>query len=105
MTAYQKTENLLRNYGAYQLSIKLGGKCNLTKACVDRIDGALASLSGKKYIDIIKMHYVDKMTMEAIAEHYDISVVATYAQKKKLINALKNILCSEDAIKELLQSE
>lgn len=105
MNAYQKTENLLRNYGAYKLSIELGYPCRLTRACLERIDTAIESLSNRKYIGIIRMHYIEKMTMEAIAEAYDISVVTTYAQKKKLINALKNILFSEDAIRELLQSE
>ena len=49
------------------------------------------------------MHYIDGLTMERIAEIYDISLVTAYAQKKKLIHKLKNILCSEDAIRELLK--
>ena len=74
----------------------------LTRKCVDHIDEALACLGGDKYIGIVVMHYIEGQTMEYIAEVYDISTVAAYSQRKRLINKLASILCSEEAIKELL---
>ena len=98
MGAYEKCEMLLKNYNNYKLS---DGK--IAKKCVDRIDKAIASLNNEEYIGIITMHYIDRMTMERIAEIYDISLVTAYAQKKKIIHQLKNILCSDEAIRELLK--
>ena len=104
MGAYEKCENLLKNYNDYKLGIAVNnGK--VARKCVDKIDKAIASLNDEQYIGIITMHYIDRLTMERIAEIYDISLVTAYAQKKKLIHKLKNILCSDEAIKEILGNE
>lgn len=97
MDSYQKCDRLLKNYNDYKLS---DGK--LARKCVKRIDNALNALKSEKYIGIITMYYIGGLTMETIAEVYDISTVTAYAQKKKLIHKLKTILCSDEAIKELL---
>ena len=102
MDAYEKCEKLLKNYSNYKLGLAVAnGK--ITRKCVDKIDKAIVSLKDEEYIGIITMHYIDRLTMERIAEVYDISLVTAYAQKKKLIHKLKNILCSDEAIKELLR--
>lgn len=102
MTAYQKCENLLKNYNNYKMGIEIdNGK--LAKRCVDKVDKAIAFLKNEKYIGIITMHYIDGLTMERIAEVYDISTVAVYSQRKRLIHKLASILCSEEAIRELLR--
>ena len=102
MGAYEKCEKLLKNYNNYKLGIDItNGK--IAKKCVEKIDKAIASLNNEQYIGIITMHYMDMLTMERIAEVYDISLVTAYAQKKKLIHKLKHILCSDEAIKELLR--
>ena len=102
MDAYEKCENLLKNYNNYKLGLAVNnGK--VARKCVDKIDKAIASLNDEQYIGIITMHYIDRLTMERIAEVYDISLVTAYAQKKKLIHKLKNILCSDEAIRELLK--
>ena len=102
MSAYEKCENLLKNYNSYKLGLAVNnGK--VARKCVDKIDKAIASLNNEQYIGIITMHYIDRLTMERIAEVYDISLVTAYAQKKKLIHKLKNILCSDEAIRELLR--
>lgn len=103
MTAFQKCENLLRNYNNFKISLEHNAD-EVTQRCVNKIDRAIESLSNDKYIGIITMHYIDRLTMERIAEIYDISTVAAYKRKKKLINRLKNILCSNEAIAEILQS-
>ena len=102
MGAYEKCEKLLKNYNNYKLGLAMdNGK--ITGRCVDKIDKAINFLSDEKYIGIITMHYMDKLTMERIAEIYDISLVTAYAQKKKLIKQLETILCSDDSIRELLR--
>ena len=102
MSAYEKCENLLKNYNSYKLGLAVNnGK--VARKCVEKIDKAIASLNNEEYIGIITMHYIDRLTMERIAEVYDISLVTAYAQKKKLIHKLKNILCSDEAIRELLR--
>ena len=102
MDAYEKCEKLLKNYSNYKLGLAVAnGK--ITRKCVDKIDKAIVSLKDEEYIGIITMHYIDRLTMERIAEVYDISLVTAYAQKKKLIHKLKNILCSDEAIRELLR--
>ena len=102
MGAYEKCENLLKNYNNYKLGLAVNnGK--VARKCVEKIDKAIASLNNEKYIGIITMHYIDRLTMERIAEVYDVSLVTAYAQKKKLVHKLKNILCSDEAIRELLR--
>ena len=102
MGAYEKCENLLKNYNDYKLGIAIDNS-KTAKKCVDKIDKATVSLKDEEYIGIITMHYIDRLTMERIAEVYDISLVTAYAQKKKLKKKKKNILCSDEAIRELLK--
>ena len=100
MGAYEKCEKLLKNYNNYKLGLAVDdGK--IAKKCVDKIDKAIASLKDEEYIGIITMHYIDRLTMERVAEVYDISLVTAYAQKKKLIHKLKNIICSDEVLSEV----
>lgn len=102
MGAYEKCEKLLKNYNNYKLGLAVdGGK--IARKCVNKIDKAISCLKDEEYIGIITMHYIDRLTMESIAEVYDVSLVTAYAQKKKLIHKLKKILCSDEAIRELLR--
>ena len=102
MSAYEKCEMLLKNYNNYKLGLTMdNGK--VTKRCVKMIDKALEALKDEPFICIITMHYIDGISMERIAEVCYISNVTAYKQKKKLIHKLKNILCSDEAIKELLR--
>ena len=73
-----------------------------TKRLFARLDKAIESLQGEEFIGIITMHYLDRLTMERIAEIYDISLVTAYAQKKKMIKKIANIALSDDVIKEIL---
>lgn len=101
MDSFHKCEKLLINYNNYKLGLELdGGK--VAKKCIEKIDRAIDSLENEPYIELITMHYINKLTMERIAEIYDVSLVTVYAQKKKLVRKLACILCSDDSIKELL---
>jgi DNA-directed RNA polymerase specialized sigma subunit len=73
-----------------------------TKRLFARLDKAIEFLEDEEFIGIITMHYLDKLTMERIAEIYDISLVTAYAQKKKMIKKIANIALSDDVIKEIL---
>lgn len=104
MSAYEKCEMLLKNYNNYKLGLTVDdGK--IAKRCVKMIDKALEALKDEPFICIITMHYIDGISMERIAEVCYISNVTAYKQKKKLIHKLKNILCSDEAIKEMLKDE
>ena len=104
MSAYEKCEMLLKNYNNYKLGLTVDDS-KIAKRCVKMIDKALEALKDESFICIITMHYIDGISMERIAEVCYISNVTAYKQKKKLIHKLKNILCSDEAIKEMLKDE
>lgn len=100
--SFRKCELLLKNYNDFKLGLELGND-EETKRLFARLDKAIESLKDEKFIGIITMHYFDRLTMERIAEIYDISVVTAYAQKKKMIKKIANIVLSDDVIKEILR--
>ena len=101
MSAYEKCEILLKNYNNYKLGLTTdSGK--VAKKLVKKIDKALDALKDEPFICIITMHYIDGISMERIAAICYISNVTAYKKKKMLIHKLKHILCSDEAIKELL---
>ena len=92
---------LLKNYNNYKLGLTTdSGK--VAKKLVKKIDKALDALKDEPFICIITMHYIDGISMERIAAICYISNVTAYKKKKMLIHKLKHILCSDEAIKELL---
>ena len=101
--SFRKCELLLKNYNDFKLGLELGND-EETKRLFARLDNAMESLRDEEFIGIISMHYFDRLTMERIAEIYDISLVTAYAQKKKMIKKIANIVLSDDAIKEILKS-
>lgn len=93
---------LLKNYNNYKLGLTTdSGK--VARELVKKIDKALEALKDEPFICIITMHYIDGISMERIAEICYISNVTVYKKKKMLIHKLKHILCSDEAIKELLR--
>ena len=99
--SFRKCELLLKNYNDFKLGLELGND-EETKRLFARLDNAMESLRDEEFIGIISMNYFDRLTMERIAEIYDISLVTAYAQKKKMIKKIANIILSDDAIKEIL---
>lgn len=95
-TAYQKTEELLRNYNAFVESDQ-----PYTRKLVKKIDEALDSIKGDIYYEIIPMVYFEGDTREAIAEYFDTTVTTISRNKNRLVNKLKVRLCSDDVIYEL----
>lgn len=101
--SFKKCELLLKNYNSFKMGLELGND-EETKRLFERLDKAIELLKDEEFIGIITMHYLDKITMEYIAELYDISTVTAYAQKKKLIRKIADIILSDEAIKEILNS-
>lgn len=95
-TAYEKTEELLRNYNAFKKSDQ-----PYTIKLVKKINDALDMIMDDLYFDVITMYYFEKKTREEIAEQYDTTVTTISRNKTRLINKLKPILFSDDVIYEL----
>jgi DNA-directed RNA polymerase specialized sigma subunit len=95
-TAYEKTEELLRNYNAFKDSDQ-----PYTIKLVKKINAALFTIKDDIYYDIIPMYYFDGETREMIAEYYDTTVTTISRNKTRLINKIKPILFSDDVIYEL----
>ena len=95
-TAFQKTEEVIRNYNAFCKSDQ-----PYAKALVEQIDKALEELNDDPYKDIISLYYIDELTREEIAEQYNTTVSTISRNKTRLINRLKAVLFSDDMIMEL----
>lgn len=96
-TAFQKTEELLRNYNTF----KMVKDRKSTKKIVQKIEEALDDISNDIYFDIIPMFYFDNRTREDIADHFNTSTKTITRNKNKLVNQLKLRLFSDDVIYEL----
>ena len=85
-TAFQKTEEILRNYNELKKSYSEDGTA---KKFVDIIDKALKGLLDDIYYDIIPMIYFEKLSREQVAEYFDTTVTTISRNKRRLINKLK----------------
>lgn len=95
-TAYQKTEELLKNYNQF-----LNSDQPYTKKLVCKIKEALQEIENDVYYEIIPLWYFDKETRESIAEHFNTTVTTISRNKNRLVNRLKVTLFSDDVIYEL----
>ena len=95
-TAYQKTEELLRNYEDFKKSDQ-----PYAQKLVKRIDAALHDIKNDIYYDVIPLYYFDGNTREFVAEYFDTTVTTVSRNKTKLINKLKVKLFSDEVIYEL----
>ena len=95
-TAYQKTEELLRNYNAF-----LESDQPYTQKLIEKVEHALDEIKDDIYYGIIPMCYFYDKTREEIAEHYDTTVTTVSRNKTRLVNKLKSYLFSDDVIYEL----
>lgn len=94
-TAYEKTEELLRNYNAFKKSDQ-----PYTVKLVKKIDAALNTIKDDIYYEIIPMYYFENKTREVIAEYFNTTVTTISRNKTRLINKIKPILFSDDVIYE-----
>lgn len=95
-TAFQKTEELLRNYYAFTKSDQ-----PYTKKLVEKIDNALEEIKDDPYAEIISLFYVADHTREEIAEQFNTTVTTISRNKTRLVEKLKAYLFSDETIEEL----
>ena len=98
VTAYQKTEHILRSYP----DIKAGySEDGTAQKFVGIVDNAMHTLLDDLYYDIIPMIYFEKKTREDVAEYFDTSVTTISRHRVRLVNKLKLLLFSDEAVIEL----
>ena len=95
-SAFQKTEELLKNYNAFNESDQ-----PYTIKLVEKINAALEDIKDDPYFDIIPMSYFEDCTREEIAEKFNTTVTTVSRNKTRLVNVLKSYLFSDDVIYEL----
>lgn len=67
----------------------------------ERIEKALKAVENDYYYEIIKCKYFNKMTLEQIAEIFDINTSVVSRHRQRLINEIKGFLFPEEYVKEL----
>lgn len=96
--AFQKTEQVLRNYEELKRSHSEDGTAN---KFVNIINDALKSIEDDDYYDIIPMIYFEGQSREDIAELFDVTVTTISRNKTRLINKLKTLIFADDVVKEI----
>ena len=96
--AFEKTEQLLKNYNQLKKSYSEDGTA---KKFVDIVDKALQELYDDLYYDIIPMMYFEGQSRESIAEYFDTTVTTISRNKKRLVEKLKCLIFADDVIYEL----
>lgn len=99
LSAYRKTEELLRNYPKWK-NIEVD-KNQLTKKLMKILDKELEALRDDPYYEIIPMIYFENQTREEVAEYFDVNCRTVTRNKNRLVNQLKVVLFSDDVITEL----
>lgn len=102
ISAFKKTERLLKNYNKYKLAVENDPDNTLkTKKLINIIDRALKSIETDQYYSIIEMYYFEHKTREEIAEFYDCEVKTITRNKRRLLDEIRIILFSDTTIEEL----
>lgn len=95
-SAYEKTEELLRNYNTFKESDQ-----PYTQKLIANIDAALNEIKDDIYYDVIPLTYFKNKTRENIAEIFNTTERTISRNKGRLVNQLKVRLFSDDVIYEL----
>ena len=99
-TAFQKTEEILRNYPTFK---KIKDQPYTVKL-VKQIEEALEEIRDDPYYDIIPMYYFEDETRENIALTLETTVRTVARNKRRLIDYLKVKLFSDSCIYEIFLS-
>ena len=99
-TAFQKTEEILRNYPTFK---KIKDQPHTVKL-VKQIEEALVEIRDDPYYDIIPMYYFEGETRENIALTLETTVRTVARNKRRLIDYLKVKLFSDSCIYEIFLS-
>ena len=95
-SAYQKTEELLKNYNIFLKSDQ-----PFTQKLIEKLNESLCSIEDDSYYEIIPMIFFEHRSREEAAEYYDTTVTTISRNKNRLVNRLKKLLFSDDVIFEL----
>lgn len=95
-TAFQKTEELLKDYTVLKDSEDLQAK-----KIVKKIDDILLEMKNEPYIKIIELYYFKGYTIKSVSEEMGTSTRTIMRNKAKLINKFKLKLFTDDVIYEL----
>lgn len=95
-TAFQKTEELLKNYNILKRS-----KEPTTKKMITKLNEALKEIKDDQYYEIITMTYFENQTREYIAEYFNTTTTTVTRNKNRLINKLKIMIFSDETIREM----
>ena len=99
-SAFQKTEEILRNYPTFK---KIKDQPYTVKL-VKQIEEALEEIRDDPYYDIIPMYYFEGETRENIALTLETTVRTVARNKRRLIDYLKVKLFSDSCIYEIFLS-
>ena len=97
--AYKKTEELLKSYKDMKAIPPEEGSS--AYIMLRKVDEALEVLENDDYCGLIQMIYEDGKTREECAEFYGVEPVTISRNKKRLVDRVKNIIFSDDVIREL----
>lgn len=76
----------------------------VTRYFIKVIDSALLKITNDPYYDLIVLLYFEGKTREEIADYYSCDTSTVWRNKRRLVNQLKIILFSDDAITEMFYS-
>lgn len=96
-TAFEKTEELLRDYPVFKEITDQ----EYTVKLVNKVNQALKKISGDPYFDVIRMFYFEQFTREWIACEFGCTETTISRNKTRLVNQLKVMLFSDEVIFEL----
>lgn len=100
MSAFEKTEEVLKNYNNYKKAAKNDDNIK-TKRLVKIIKDALKTIENDTYYDIIEQFYFKGKTREDISEYFNCDVKTISRNKRRLINQIKVMIFSDETINEI----
>lgn len=97
--AFKKTEELLKTYK--ELKTIEPDPESMSGKMLRKLEEALDSLQDDDYSGLVEMIYFDGATREECAEFYGVEPITITRNKKRLVETLKNIIFTDDVIREL----
>ena len=98
MTAYQKTEALLRQYPQLK-----GVQEPYAQRVVQEVEACLADAANEPYVDVIRLYYFAGLTNAACAMEMICDERTCRRYRRKLVEQFSARLASDEFIRELLR--
>ena len=98
MTAYEKTEALLRQYPQLK-----GLQEPYAQRVVQEVEACLAAAANEPYVDVIRLYYFAGLTNAACAMEMICDERTCRRYRKKLVQQFSARLASDEFIRELLR--